>query len=58
MAFRNAFVAALLLSSTTLAPVPAALAAGGGSMVTADPSKHFDPKGQEPAERPESDTPL
>jgi alkyl sulfatase BDS1-like metallo-beta-lactamase superfamily hydrolase len=49
MAFRNAFVAALLLSSTTLAPVPAALAAGGGSMVTADPSKHFDPKGKEPS---------
>ena len=26
-----------------------ASAAGGGAIVTADPSKHFDPKGKEPS---------
>ena len=41
----------LMLSGLVfLTPLAAALASGGGAVVTADPTKHFDPKGKMPSE--------
>ena len=40
--------ALVLIASASLAAVPA-FAAGGGEVVAADPSKHFDPKGKPPS---------
>jgi alkyl sulfatase BDS1-like metallo-beta-lactamase superfamily hydrolase len=47
MLVRTAF--ASLAIASVLGPVPDAFAAGGGAIVTADPSKHFDAKGKSPS---------
>ncbi|MGH8070874.1 MAG: alkyl/aryl-sulfatase [Candidatus Entotheonellia bacterium] len=41
---------AVLTLACTCGIVSAVLAAGGGTIVTVDPSKHFDPKGKPPSE--------
>jgi alkyl sulfatase BDS1-like metallo-beta-lactamase superfamily hydrolase len=50
MAPRYAPIVAVLVAATTFALAGPALAAGGAGVVSADPSKHFDPKGKEPSE--------
>jgi alkyl sulfatase BDS1-like metallo-beta-lactamase superfamily hydrolase len=49
MALRNAPAMAVLVAATTFALAVPVFAAGGGGVVSADPSKHFDPKGREPS---------
>jgi len=49
MGKRMRLIAALLSAAATCMVAVPALAAGGGGVVQADPSKHFDSKGKEPS---------
>jgi len=49
MALRNILTMTALVVATTFALSGPAIAAGGAGVVSADPSKHFDPKGKGPS---------
>lgn len=49
MTMNNPRIIAILVAASMCALAAPAFSAGGGGVVSADPSKHFDPKGREPS---------